>query len=95
MINVSGFNVFPNEVEEALCLHDSVKEAVVVGVKDSHSREAVKAFVVKKEASLSEEELKMYCRKLLTSYKIPKTIEFVKEIPKTNIGKPLRRAFKT
>ena len=95
MINVSGFNVFPNEVEEALCLHDAVKEAAVVGVKDSHSKEAVKAFVVKQSASLSEEELKMYCRKLLTSYKIPKTIEFVEEIPKTNIGKPLRRAFKS
>ena len=94
MINVSGFNVFPNEVEEALCLHDSVKEAAVVGVKDPHSKESVKAFVVKKITSLSEEELKMYCRKHLTSYKIPKTIEFVKEIPKTNIGKPLRRSFK-
>ncbi|MCY4512176.1 MAG: AMP-binding protein [Bdellovibrionales bacterium] len=95
MIIVSGFNVYPNEVEEVINLHEAVRESAVVGKQNASSvNEEVKAFVVKKELSLTEEDLKLHCRKLLAPYKIPKTIEFVENIPKTNIGKPLRRAFK-
>lgn len=93
MINISGFKVFPNEVEEALLLHRAVREAVVVGVRDESSRETVKAFVVKKESSLTEEELKNHCSRLIAPYKVPKKFEFINEIPKTAVGKPLRRFF--
>lgn len=93
MINISGLKVFPNEVEEALLLHEAVREAVVVGVKDESSKEKVKAFVVKKEDSLTEEELKNHCCQLIAPYKVPKEFEFINEIPKTSVGKPLRRFF--
>ena len=95
IINVSGFNVYPNEVEEALCLHERVREAAVVGIRDESSLESVKAFVARTDSSLAEEEIKSHCRTLLAPYKVPKTIEFVEEIPKTNIGKPLRRLFRS
>lgn len=91
MINISGLKVFPNEVEEALLLHEAVREAVVVGVKDESSKEQVKAFIVKKEDSLTEEALKDHCRRLIAPYKAPKEFEFINEIPKTTVGKPLRR----
>ena len=94
MINVSGFKVFPNEVEEVLLLHKAVRETVVVGVKDEFSQETVKAFIVKKENSLTEEELKNHCRQWMAPYKVPKKFEFINEIPKTAVGKPLRRFFK-
>ena len=94
MINVSGFNVFPNEVENVIADHDKVLEVAVIGVPDPNSTEAVKAFVVKKDQSLTEEELKEWCKEELTGYKKPKHIEFLDELPKTNVGKILRRALK-
>ncbi len=94
MINISGFNVYPNEIEGVLTAHSKIKEAAVIGIMDEHSSESVKAFIIKNDESLSFEEIKQYCKKNLAPYKIPKKIEFVKEIPKTNIGKPLRRLLK-
>ena len=94
MINVSGFNVFPNEVENVIVDHEKVLEVAVIGVPDANSTEAVKAFIVKKDPSLTEEELKEWCKEELTGYKKPKHIEFIDELPKTNVGKILRRALK-
>lgn len=95
MINISGFKVYPTEVEEVLYLHKKIKEAVVIGVKrDSSSQEFVKAFIVKTEDSLSIEELKAHCRKYLTAYKIPKFIEFKENLPKSAVGKILRKKLK-
>ena len=94
IIIVSGFNVYPNEVENVLLNHKKVQEVVIVGIKDEKSSEAVKAFIVKKESQLEKKELIDYCRTQLAAYKIPKEIEFVKEIPKTIIGKPVRYKMK-
>jgi long-chain acyl-CoA synthetase len=94
MINVSGFNVFSNEIEGVIAAHEKVLEVGVVGVPDEHSGEAVKAFVVKKDDSLTEEELKRYCHEQLTGYKCPRVVVFLRELPKTNIGKVLRRALR-
>jgi len=91
MINVSGFKVFPNDVENTVASHDKVLEVGAIGVPDEHSTEAVKIFVVKKDESLTEEELKEYCKKNMTGYKVPKYIEFRKELPKSNVGKIIRR----
>jgi long-chain acyl-CoA synthetase len=91
MILVSGFNVFPNEIEEVAAMHDGVAEVAAVGVANEATGEAVKLFVVKKDASLTEEELIAHCRKHLTGYKVPKQVEFREELPKTNVGKILRR----
>ena len=94
MILVSGFNVFPNEVEAVVALHPGVLECAVVGVPDVNSGEAVMLFVVRKDPSLTEEALKAFCAKELTGYKRPKYIEFRDELPKTNVGKILRRALR-
>jgi len=94
MILVSGFNVYPNEIEEVLVSHPKVLEAAAVGVPDEHSTEAVKVFIVKKDDSLTPEEVKEFCKTNLTNYKVPKHIEFKKELPKTNVGKILRRALR-
>lgn len=91
MILVSGFNVYPNEVEAVLASHPKVLEAAVVGVPDAGSGESVKAFVVKKDESCTAEELREYCKDQLTNYKRPRSYEFRKELPKTNVGKILRR----
>lgn len=91
MILVSGFNVFPNEIEEVAAMMEEVVEAAAVGVPHEVSGEVVKLFIVKKEASLTEEMVIEHCRKHLTGYKIPKMIEFKDELPKTNVGKILRR----
>lgn len=91
MILVSGFNVFPNEIEEVAAMLDGVAEVAAVGVPNEATGEAVKLFVVKKDASLTEEELIAHCRKHLTGYKVPKQVEFREELPKTNVGKILRR----
>ncbi len=91
MILVSGFNVFPNEIEEVVMMNEKVLEVAAVGVPDPHSNEAVKIFVVAKDPSLSKEEILEHCKRNLTSYKMPKHIEFRKELPKTNVGKILRR----
>lgn len=91
MILVSGFNVYPNEVEEVLASHPKVLEAAVVGISDPESGEAVKAFVVPKDPGLTIEELKAHCKEQLTGYKRPKHFELRKDLPKTNVGKILRR----
>jgi long-chain acyl-CoA synthetase len=91
MILVSGFNVYPNEIEEVIASHPGVLECAVIGVPDSGSGEAVKAFVVKKDPNLTPEDVVKFCREQLTGYKVPKQIEFRTELPKTNVGKILRR----
>ncbi len=91
MILVSGFNVYPNEIEDVLMLHPKVLEAAAVAVKDSKSGEVPKVFVVKKDASLTEAEVLEHCRANLTGYKVPKFVTFMDELPKTNVGKILRR----
>ena len=91
MILVSGFNVYPNEIEDVLAMHPKILEAAAVGVKDEKSGEIVKVVVVKKDQSLTEKEVIEHCRTNLTAYKIPKIVEFRKELPKTNVGKILRR----
>ncbi len=94
MILVSGFNVFPNEIEDVVSTHEKVLEVAAVGVPHEKSGEVVKIFVVKKEESLTEQELLDFCRKNLVAYKIPNSVEFRKELPKTNVGKILRRELK-
>ena len=91
MILVSGFNVYPNEVEEVAASHPGVMEAAAVGVPNEHSGECVKLFVVRKDASLTEEQVREHCKANLTNYKRPKEIVFRDELPKTNVGKILRR----
>jgi long-chain acyl-CoA synthetase len=94
MILVSGFNVYPNELEGVIAAHPGVLECAAVGVPDAHSGEAVKVFVVRKDAALTAEQLQDYCKVELTAYKRPKYIEFRTELPKTNVGKILRRALR-
>lgn len=94
MILVSGFNVYPNEVEDVIAKYPGVREVAVVGIPDEHSGETVKAFIVKDELSITAEDIKKYCHQNLTSYKVPKQIVFMQELPKTNVGKILRRALK-
>jgi len=94
MIKVSGFNVFPNEIENVIAAHPKVLEVAAIGVPDTKSGEVIKVFIVKKDQSLTEEELKAYFHENLTNYKVPKHIEFRTELPKTNVGKILRRALK-
>jgi long-chain acyl-CoA synthetase len=94
MILVSGFNVYPNEVEDVLAAHPGVMEAAVIGMPDEHSGEAVTAFVVRKDPSLSVEDLRAHCRENLTGYKVPRNIVFRDALPKTNVGKVLRRALR-
>ncbi|MHB0771439.1 long-chain-fatty-acid--CoA ligase [Bradyrhizobium sp. 5.13L] len=91
MILVSGFNVYPNEVEEVIASHPGVLECAVIGIPDSKSGEAVKAFVVKKDPNLTADAIIAFCHEQLTGYKVPKHIEFRTDLPKTNVGKILRR----
>ncbi|MEJ7806988.1 MAG: AMP-binding protein, partial [Telluria sp.] len=91
MILVSGFNVYPNEIEGVVAAHPGVLECACVGVPDKNSGEAVKLFVVKKDPNLTAEMLQDYCKEQLTAYKKPKHIEFRTDLPKTNVGKILRR----
>ncbi|WP_462156058.1 long-chain-fatty-acid--CoA ligase FadD [Pseudoalteromonas piscicida] len=94
MILVSGFNVFPNEIEEVVAMHEGVLEVAAVGVPHEVSGEQVKVFIVKKDPSLTEKDIIAHCRDNLTNYKVPKLVEFRDELPKTNVGKILRRALK-
>jgi long-chain acyl-CoA synthetase len=94
MIIVSGFNVYPNEIEDVIATHPGVLECAVIGVPDAKSTEAVKAFVVKKDPNLTADDIIKHCAKQLTNYKVPKQIEFRTELPKTNVGKILRRALR-
>ena len=91
MILVSGFNVYPNEIEDVVMQHNGVLEVAAVGVPNGASGEAVKIFVVKKDPSLTEDALVVFCRRHLTGYKVPKLVEFREELPKSNVGKILRR----
>ena len=91
MILVSGFNVYPNEIEDVVSLHPDIIEAACIGVPNKKTGEAVKLFVVKSNPSLNEKEIIVYCKENLAAYKIPKQIEFINELPKTNVGKVLRR----
>ena len=91
MILVSGFNVYPNEIEEVIASHPGVLECAVIGVPDEKSGEAVKAFVVKRDPNVTAEDIIKFCRDQLTAYKVPKHIEFRTSLPKTNVGKILRR----
>ncbi|WP_147387182.1 long-chain-fatty-acid--CoA ligase FadD [Pectobacterium carotovorum] len=91
MILVSGFNVYPTEIEDVISRHPKVSESAVVGVDSEVSGEAVKAFVVRRDHSLTKEELTTHCRRNLTGYKVPKEIEFCDDLPKSNVGKILRR----
>ncbi|NND44140.1 MAG: AMP-binding protein [Xanthomonadales bacterium] len=91
MILVSGFNVYPNEIEDVISAHPKVLECGAVGVEDERSGEVVKIFVVRKDPSLTEEELQAYARENLTGYKRPRYIEFLEELPKSNVGKILRK----
>ena len=94
VIIVSGFNVYPNEIEDVAAGHPQVLEAAAVGVADEQSGEAVRLFVVKRDPELSEDQLIGYCRERLTGYKIPRQVVFRDELPKTNVGKILRRALR-
>ena len=94
MVIVSGFNVYPNEVEDALVRHPKVREAAVIGLPDPHSGECVCAFVVRRDDSLTADELRAFCKETLTNYKVPKSFTFRAELPKSNVGKVLRRVLK-
>ncbi|MFA9219151.1 MAG: long-chain fatty acid--CoA ligase [Sphingomonadaceae bacterium] len=94
MILVSGFNVYPNELEGVIAQHPGVLECACIGVPDDYSGEAVKVFVVRKDPTLTSEQLMSYCKEQLTGYKKPKYIEFREELPKTNVGKILRRVLR-
>jgi long-chain acyl-CoA synthetase len=91
MILVSGFNVYPNEIEDVVAAHPKILEVAAIGVASEKSGEAVKIFVVKKESDLTEDDVMGYCRQKLTGYKVPKIIEFREELPKSNVGKILRK----
>ncbi len=95
MILVSGFNVYPNEIEQVVSLHPGVLECAAIGVADERSGEAVKLFVVKQDPALSEDDIAEYCKQSFTAYKRPKYIEFRDELPKSNVGKILRRELRS
>src|SRR5690606_36177592 len=94
VIVVSGFKVFPGEVEDVLSRHPDILECAVIGVRDEHSGEVVKAFVVPRRQNLTEQEVRDFCHESLTGYKVPKHVEFRTELPKSNVGKVLRRALR-
>lgn len=94
MILVSGFNVYPNEIEAVVMQHLGVQEVAAIGVPDEHSGEAVKLFVIRKDPNLTAELLIAHCRSMLTGYKVPKYVEFREDLPRTNVGKILRRELK-
>lgn len=94
MILVSGFNVYPNEIEDVVASHPGVLEVACIGVPDDKSGEVVKVFVVKKDPALTDKDIIRHCRENLTGYKVPKLVEFRSELPKTNVGKILRRALR-
>jgi long-chain acyl-CoA synthetase len=91
MVIVSGFNVFPNEIEAVIAMMDEVVECACIGIPDNVTGEAVKLFVVKKDENLTPDTIIEYARKNLTAYKVPKQIEFIEEVPKSPVGKVLRR----
>src|SRR5690606_41296949 len=94
MILVSGFNVYPNEIEDVVASHPGVLEAAVIGVPDEHAGEIPKVFVVRKDKTLTERDIIDFCRDKLTGYKRPRQVEFRDSLPKSNVGKFLRRELK-
>ncbi|HET8697519.1 MAG TPA: long-chain-fatty-acid--CoA ligase, partial [Gammaproteobacteria bacterium] len=94
VIVVSGFKVYPNEVEDAAVRQPGVREAAAIGIPDAQSGEAVKLFVVRSDPSLTAEQVIAYARDNLTGYKVPRKVEFMDELPKSNVGKVLRRELK-
>jgi len=94
MILVSGFNVYPNEIEQVVAMHPGVLECAAIGVPDTHSGEVPKVFVVKRDPNLTEQDVLEHCKKELTGYKRPRYVEFRTDLPKTNVGKILRRALR-
>ncbi len=95
MILCSGYNVYPREVEDVLFMHPAVKEAAAIGVPDPYRGETVKVFIVLKEgATATEEEIRAFCKERLAPFKVPKKVEFVADLPKTMVGKVLRRALR-
>ncbi|MEA3082591.1 MAG: long-chain acyl-CoA synthetase, partial [Paraburkholderia sp.] len=94
MILVSGFNVYPNEIEDVVAKHPGVFEVAAVGVQDAEAGEVVKLYIVKKDPALTEADILAFCKEQLTGYKRPKIIEFRNELPKTNVGKILRRVLR-
>lgn len=94
MISVSGFKVFPNEVEEVASMHPGVKECAAIGVSDAETGEMVKLVVVRADPKVTAEEIRTFCRERLTGYKVPKQVAFMEELPKSNVGKILRRELK-
>ena len=94
MILVSGFNVYPNELEQVVSMMPGVLEVAAIGVPDEKSGEVPKLFIVKKDPSLTEAQVLAHCKEQLTGYKMPKHVEFRAELPKTNVGKILRRALR-
>jgi long-chain acyl-CoA synthetase len=95
MILVSGFNVYPTEIEQVVSQHPGVMECAAIGMPDTKSGEAIKLVVVKRDPSLTEEDVASYCRDNFTAYKRPRVIEFRDELPKSNVGKILRRELRT
>jgi long-chain acyl-CoA synthetase len=94
MILVSGFNVYPNEIEGIVAMHDGVLECAAVGVPDRKSGEAVKLFVVRRDESVTSGRILAHCRRHLAGYKCPREVEFRDELPKSNVGKILRRSLR-
>jgi long-chain acyl-CoA synthetase len=94
MVLVSGFNVYPNEVEDVLATHPGVLEVAVIGIPDEASGEAVAAYIVKKDPAVTAEDIRAHARENLTGYKVPRIVEFREALPKTNVGKVLRRALR-
>jgi long-chain acyl-CoA synthetase len=94
VIVVSGFKVYPNEIEDVATLQEGVREAAAIGVPDPQSGEVVKLFVVRKDPTLTAADVIAHARRSLTGYKVPRHVEFVDELPKSNVGKVLRRALK-
>ncbi len=92
---MSGFNVYPNEIEDVIAGHPGVLECAAIGVPDERSGEAVKVFVVRRDPTLTEQQVIDYCRERLAGYKRPSAVEFRDDLPKTNVGKILRRALRT
>jgi long-chain acyl-CoA synthetase len=95
MILVSGFNVYPNEIEDVVAMVPGVLEVAAIGVPDDKSGEAVKVFIVRKDPALTAEQVKAFCRENLTGYKLPKVVEFRDSLPKSNVGKILRKELRT
>jgi long-chain acyl-CoA synthetase len=95
MIIVSGFNVFPNEIEEVLVMHEGILEAAAIGVSNDTTGETVKVFIVRKNPNLVEQDIYDHCNEMLTNYKRPKMVEFLDELPKSNVGKVLRKELRT